>query len=157
MCNIFSQLWTQLESHIINVFLFRQDGKFWLTNTVDHVLDMHCILYLLNTYTSYCRDKLRVASDTSAAVFGNLEELHDFHAGVLYPELERCGANPAAVARAFVENCAELRALYSDQCRNMHSAHRCEEVNVVRIRGVTIPLFAGSESSSGIAKWLRIQ
>ena len=34
-------------------------------------------------------------------------------------ELERCGANPAAVARAFVDNCAELRALYSDQCRNM--------------------------------------
>ena len=72
------------------------------------------------------RDKLRVASDTSAAVFGNLEELHDFHGGILYPELERCGANPAAVARAFVENCPELRALYSDQCRNMHSAHRCE-------------------------------
>ena len=72
-----------------------------------------------------CRDKLRVASETSAAVFGNLEELHDFHAGVLFPELERCGANPAAVARAFVDNCAELRALYSDQCRNMHSAHRC--------------------------------
>ena len=71
-----------------------------------------------------CRDKLRVASETSAAVFGNLEELHDFHAGVLFPELERCGANPAAVARAFVDNCAELRALYSDQCRNMHSAHR---------------------------------
>ena len=66
-----------------------------------------------------------MASETSAAVFGNLEELHDFHAGVLFPELERCGANPAAVARAFVDNCAELRALYSDQCRNMHSAHRC--------------------------------
>ena len=65
-----------------------------------------------------------MASATSSAVFGNLEELHDFHAGVLYPELDRCGANPAAVARAFVENCPELRALYSDQCRNMHSAHR---------------------------------
>ena len=65
-----------------------------------------------------------MASATSAAVFGNLEELHDFHAGVLYPELDRCGANPAAVARAFVENCPELRTLYSDQCRNMHSAHR---------------------------------
>ena len=87
---------------------------------------IQCIRY------PYHRDKLRVASDTAAAVFGNLEELHDFHAGVLFPELERCGANPAAVARAFVENCPELRALYSDQCRNMHSAHRCEGNTVLQ-------------------------
>jgi hypothetical protein len=64
---------------------------------------------------------------SAAAIFGNLDELHDFHASCLHPELERCGANPSALARAFTNNCTDLRALYSDQCRNMHGSRKAIE------------------------------
>ena len=50
------------------------------------------------------KDKLAVSNLTETrtrahTIFGNLNEIHEFHAGILYPELERCGVNPASVAR----------------------------------------------------------
>ncbi len=56
--------------------------------------------------------------------FSNVDEIHSFHAGRLWPELERCGANPAAVARAFLANCREMRRLYCHYCGNMAAARR---------------------------------
>ncbi len=64
-------------------------------------------------------------------VFSNLGELHSFHAGCLWPELERCGANPAAVARAFVANCAEMRRLYCHYCQNMAAARQAVQVGAI--------------------------
>ena len=57
-------------------------------------------------------------------LFGNLDDLHDFHASIFYPELERCGANPAAVGRTFLSHCTEFRSLYSAYCQNMPSARQ---------------------------------
>jgi hypothetical protein len=50
------------------------------------------------------KDKLAVSNLTETrtranTIFGNLSDIHEFHAAVLYPELERCGVNPASVAR----------------------------------------------------------
>jgi hypothetical protein len=94
---------------------------------------------LLSTEARYCDDLLQVRAhyfdklsasnltDTrvrARTIFGNLEEIHDFHSACLFPELERCGANPAAVARAFVSAADSLRVLYSHYCQNMSSARQ---------------------------------
>ena len=60
----------------------------------------------------------------SSILFGNLDEIHAFHATVFYPELERCGANPASVGRNFLAHCSDFRALYSSYCQNMPSARQ---------------------------------
>jgi hypothetical protein len=76
-----------------------------------------------------CRDKLAVSNLTETRqkaniLFGNLEDIHSFHATVLYPELERCGVIPASVGRTFLSHCSELRSLYSSYCQNMPSARQ---------------------------------
>ena len=60
----------------------------------------------------------------SNILFGNLDDIHNFHSNIFYPELERCGANPAAVGRTFLSHCSELRSLYSSYCQNMPSARQ---------------------------------
>ena len=75
------------------------------------------------------RDKLTISNLTETrqkalVLFGNLDDLHDFHASIFYPELERCGANPAAVGRTFLSHCTEFRSLYSAYCQNMPSARQ---------------------------------
>ena len=60
----------------------------------------------------------------SSILFGNLDEIHAFHSTVFYPELERCGANPASVGRTFLAHCSDFRALYSSYCQNMPSARQ---------------------------------
>ena len=61
------------------------------------------------------------------ALFGNLDEIHSFHALVLEPELERCGVNPAAVARVFLQNCQNVKTLYSSYCQNMQASRQALE------------------------------
>ena len=61
------------------------------------------------------------------ALFGNLDEIHSFHARVLEPELERCGVNPAAVARVFLQNCQNVKTLYSSYCQNMQASRQALE------------------------------
>ena len=61
------------------------------------------------------------------ALFGNLDEIHSFHAVVLEPELERCGVNPAAVARVFLQNCQNVKTLYSSYCQNMQASRQALE------------------------------
>ena len=75
------------------------------------------------------KDKLAVSNLTETrarahTIFGNMNEIHDFHAVLLYPELERCGANPAAVARVMLANLNDLRTLYTSYCQNMPSSRQ---------------------------------
>ena len=63
------------------------------------------------------------------------DEIHDFHASTLYPELERCGANPASVARAFITNCQTIKSLYSAYCQNMSASRQA----VTNLGGETTP------------------
>ena len=87
-----------------------------------------CNYNFKNLHNSF-RDKLSVSNLTetrqkSSILFGNLDEIHAFHATVFYPELERCGANPASVGRNFLAHCSDFRALYSSYCQNMPSARQ---------------------------------
>ena len=83
----------------------------------------------INLNLLFFRDKLTVSNLTetrqkSNILFGNLDDIHNFHSNIFYPELERCGANPAAVGRTFLSHCSELRSLYSSYCQNMPSARQ---------------------------------
>ena len=88
---------------------------------------------LVGTETSYVLDLCSVldnyrpeieAHDLAASkiVFANLEAVRDFHASYLKPELERCGANPGAVARVFLGHAHTIKSLYAEYCQNMESA-----------------------------------
>ena len=72
------------------------------------------------------RDKL-TSGDSSirlkvGAIFGNLDDIHQFHSECLLPELERCGANTQLMARTFIEMSDRLRQLYCRYCQNMENA-----------------------------------
>ena len=75
------------------------------------------------------KDKLAVSNLTETrtranTIFGNLNEIHEFHAAVLYPELERCGVNPASVARVMLANLNDIRSLYTSYCQNMPASRQ---------------------------------
>ena len=57
----------------------------------------------------------------------NLHEIYLFHSEHFYPDLEKCGVNPANIARVFICNCQRLKSLYSDYCQNMEGARRAIE------------------------------
>ena len=75
------------------------------------------------------KDKLAISNLTETrtrahTIFGNLNEIHEFHAGILYPELERCGVNPASVARVMLANLNDVRSLYTAYCQNMPASRQ---------------------------------
>ena len=93
-----------------------------ITTESRYVLDLEEVL------VNY-RDKLAVSNLTETRIradtlFGNLDEIHHFHASVLFPELERCGVNPAAFARVFLSNCQNVKTLYSAYCQNMQASRQ---------------------------------
>jgi len=57
-------------------------------------------------------------------IFGNMPEIHAFHAVVLYPELKQCGSNPASVARSMLANLNNIRTLYITYCQNMPASRQ---------------------------------
>lgn len=75
------------------------------------------------------RDKLEVSNLTETRqkaqiIFGNLDEIHEFHSTAFHPELERCGVNPSGVARTILANCHEVKILYSHYCQNMSASRQ---------------------------------
>ena len=49
-------------------------------------------------------------------IFGNLEEIWEFHADTLLPQLESCHLNPTLIAKTFLEYCQHLTRMY---CRSV--------------------------------------
>lgn len=93
-----------------------------LTTESNYVKDLESVL-------EHYRDKLTVSNlpetmHRAEIIFGNLDEIHAFHSTCLYPELERCGANPASVAKTFIAECQEIKLLYSNYCQNMNPARQ---------------------------------
>ena len=70
-----------------------------------------CLAIVSNVYgTLYpllCRTDL---------IFGNLEEIWEFHADTLLPQLESCHLNPTLIAKTFLEYCQHLTRMY---CRSV--------------------------------------
>lgn len=75
------------------------------------------------------RDKLAVSNLTETRnkaqiIFGNLAEIHEFHARCFLPQLEKCGVNPSAIAAAILGNCQDVKLLYSLYCQNMSASRQ---------------------------------
>jgi len=111
--------------------LLQTEGRYAadLEQVLLHYRQARCGRERVNHFFVGCRDKLLISNHPetrrlATVAFGNLEQVHSFHANVLRPSLERCGANPASVARAFAASCAEMRRLYVDYCQNMPRARR---------------------------------
>ena len=59
---------------------------------------------------------LKVSSIKTDLIFGNLEEIWDFHASILLPHLESCHLNPTLIAKTFLEYSQQLTRMY---CRSV--------------------------------------
>ena len=58
---------------------------------------------------------LKVSSIKTDLIFGNLEEIWEFHAAILLPHLESCHLNPTLIAKTFLEYSQQLTRMY---CRS---------------------------------------
>ena len=61
------------------------------------------------------RDKMErsnLAFLKTELIFGNLDEIWDFHADTLLPQLESCDMNPTLIAKTFLEYCQHLTRMY---------------------------------------------
>ena len=70
----------------------------------------------LQTVITGYRDKI-ASSNTKIAskatmIFGNMDEICDFHTQNLLPELESCGTRPELIAETFLENSQQLTRIY---------------------------------------------
>ncbi len=83
---------------------------------------------LSEVLTHYGERLLSASPEAASRALGNMAEVRQFHSECLCPELERCGANPAAVARVFVASCPRMKALYSSYCQNMDTARQAIQV-----------------------------
>ena len=55
-------------------------------------------------------------------IFGNLDEICEFHSCSLLPQLQQCGLLPHTIARTFLEHQQQLTRLYCRYCGNMEQA-----------------------------------
>ena len=80
-----------------------------ISTEVNYVNDLQTVI------TGY-RDKIassntKIASK-AAMIFGNMDEICDFHTQNLLPELESCGTRPELIAETFLENSQQLTRIY---------------------------------------------
>ena len=70
----------------------------------------------LQTVITGYRDKIATSNTKIAAkaaiIFGNMDEISDFHSQSLLPELESCGARADLIAETFLDNCQQLTRIY---------------------------------------------
>ena len=69
---------------------------------------------------------LKVSSIKTDLIFGNLEEIWEFHAAILLPHLESCHLNPTLIAKTFLEYSQQLTRMYcrSDNTDNIPTSHK---------------------------------
>ena len=80
-----------------------------LTTEMNYVEDLQMVL------TGY-RDRMEM-SDMKIAIrtdhiFGNLDEIFEFHSQNLLPQIESCGLNSQLIARTFIEYGQQLSRIY---------------------------------------------
>ena len=97
-------------------FCFRRENIIEeICNTeLNYVEDLKMVL------TGY-RDKMErsnLAFLKTELIFGNLDEIWDFHADTLLPQLESCDMNPTLIAKTFLEYCQHLTRMY---CRLVYN------------------------------------
>ena len=62
------------------------------------------------------RDRMELAdikiANKSQQIFGNLDEIFEFHSQNLLPQIESCGLNSQRIARIFTEYGQQLARIY---------------------------------------------
>ena len=64
------------------------------------------------------RDKMELSNLTflkTGLIFGNLDEIWDFHADTFLPQLESCDMNSTLIAKTFLEFSQQLTRMYCRQ------------------------------------------
>merc|ERR1719320_2336910 len=64
---------------------------------------------------------IKIATKTQQ-IFGNLDEIFDFHSQNLLPQIESCGLNSQEMAKTFTEHSQHLTRIYCRYCQNMEQA-----------------------------------
>lgn len=82
-----------------------------LNTEMNYVDDLKMVLTGYRDKLEMSNLKLTVALKTDL-IFGNLEEIWDFHADTLLPQLESCHLNPTLIAKTFLEYSQHLTRLY---------------------------------------------
>ena len=93
-------------------------NNFRRENIIEEMLntEMNYVDDLKMVLTGY-RDKmemsnLKVSVIKTERIFGNLEEIWEFHADTLLPQLESCHLNPPLIAKTFLEYSQHLTRMY---------------------------------------------
>ena len=58
------------------------------------------------------RDRLESDNFKTDDIFGNMEEISEFHAQYLLPELERCGEQSEMIAKTFLDSSQDIKRIY---------------------------------------------
>jgi len=80
-----------------------------------YVYDLHSVLI------GY-RDRLDSDNFKTDDIFGNMEEISEFHAQYLLPALERCGEQSEMIAKTFLDSSQDIKRIYCSYCQNMETA-----------------------------------
>ena len=101
----------------------------------NYVEDLHSVLFGYRDRLDECEERIRQKSED---IFGNLEEIYDFHSQVrtqktslwtgdqemfqcLLPDFEQCGEDNRRLGKTFLEYSEDLRRIY---CRLVVSCPR---------------------------------
>ncbi|KAL3119628.1 hypothetical protein niasHT_006714 [Heterodera trifolii] len=111
----------------------------------DYIEDMRrCVdiyLYAYRTSGSMCPMAIR---GKEREIFGNIEELYQFHSSVFLNELMAYALNPEDVGYCFIEWMEKLKELYADYCLNK------EENNYLICLPETIKIFNEIREQNGL-------
>ena len=109
---VLSQTITLQTSNVIWTFFRRENIIEEMLHTeMNYVDDLKMVL-------SGYRDKLELSnlklsmSLKTDLIFGNLDEIWEFHADTLLPQLESCHLNPTLIAKTFLEYSQHLTRMY---------------------------------------------
>jgi len=86
---------------------------------------------------------MKIANKTDQ-IFGNLDEIFEFHSQNLLPQIESCGLNSQLIARTFTEYGQQLARIYCRYCQNMEQA----QASVSEV-GENHPIILGCQKELG--------
>ena len=110
LCNISCQLFF-FSLNFLEFFRRENIIEEMLNTEMNYVDDLKMVLTGYRDKLEMSNLKLTVALKTDL-IFGNLEEIWDFHADTLLPQLESCHLNPTLIAKTFLEYSQHLTRLY---------------------------------------------
>jgi len=106
-----------------------------------YVDDLHSVL---QGYKDRMIDREECFGGQIEAIFGNMDDIFQFHSQCLLPELENCGYNIQTLSRTFIEYSDSLKRIYCRYCQNMENAR-----NAVSEIGENSPFIISCQKALG--------